>query len=172
MSGLCVGDRYPGSLPPAETPAYVYLTTGQRLTLFYAGPTAEEIADVRRGDFEFALVEEGEVLFLLYRLGGSPWGDAPFSVHLVPPERRSAPDGPATNLLQIVLVNLLNRKIEALRTVSLSRAFAEEMGAALRRQLESPWNQAAYDARLQVVYGGVTTEDLLRRAKVRSRGDE
>jgi hypothetical protein len=170
MAILQVGRPFPNQSPLAEGAHYAHSSEGQFLTLIYNQPSQEEIREVATSPCAFALCPYEEILFFLFKFGTAPWSDAPFTLHLVPSQRRYVPPGAGHNLLNVTLISQSDWIVRALRTVSLSAAFAEELGKTLREQSKSQWNESVYDGRLQVAYGTMTSEDLLQRATVRSPG--
>lgn len=181
MEKLEVGKPYiPGKNTYDEGSRYVYRQGGHELLLTMATPSRAEVEAARVGESEFALFTEGPLLVLLYRFGrpgeGIPWGDAPYSWHLLPAEVRDLPsadlEAGKRALIHVTLVDAATGLIRSLRLVSLSPELTRELHAAIRAQAAAPWPPAGgYDAALNALYARhPTTESLLAAARGRSRG--
>lgn len=182
LHGLSVGQRYPGySFPMPDLAHYNYYDNGHELQLLMASPTREEIRAAREGEAEFALLVEGPVIFILYRFGGEagiPWGDAPFTIHLVTEDRRQLPPLEETEEARALAVTMLidarTGVIKTLRALSFSPGFTRALHAAIRDQWAQGWpGRAAYDVAVEEAYRRYpTTEAMLDAAEVRTRGGE
>lgn len=173
-----VGKRYPGHIPASEAPGgmphegahYNFDASGHLLQLFYPGASGDEVRDVRKGDARFAVVYEEPALFLLYKFGSQPWGDAPFTVHLVPEEARrtsvyDADQGGLVNALEVHLVDSRSGVTKALRRFGLPQEFVLAIEAGIREQLSTGWTgKEAYDVALDAVYRRHSSESLLAKA--------
>jgi hypothetical protein len=93
MAVLQVGKPYIAGLPSITPRAeYHYRDGCHELLLCFSHPTEDEIAAVRNGDSEFALLIFGLVIFFLYRFEKAiGWSDAPYSWHLVPADEQQVP---------------------------------------------------------------------------------
>lgn len=159
-----VGKRYPGEgwgFPMAgEAVQYNFDVAGHVLQLFWPGVSGSETKAVRRGAASFALAVEGPAIFLCYRFGDMPWSDTPFTVHLLPEERRLAssvsadPEGRGpNNVLSVHLVDGRSGVLRALRGLGLPREFTDAFEVALQEQLAAGWERRAeYYAALAGVY--------------------
>lgn len=183
---LRVGQLYiPGRTSYPEAVQYNYRSGGHELLMWLANPRESEVEAVRAGPCQFALLTWRDVIFFLYRFehlrGGIPWSDAPFSIHLVPPDQRTLPaplseiahdPDEARALLQIILVDAGTGIVRALRAVTLSPAFTAALHAAIRAQAERPWpGDAAYDAQIQAAYAAYpSTRQMVKAAQSRTKG--
>jgi hypothetical protein len=176
-----VGKPYtPGRRNWPENVEYNYRQHTHELRMFLGNLKPWEIEAIKTGPCEFALVVDGDVLFLLYHFGEGrreavPWSDAPYSWYLVPEDQRGLPEPAGMpephDTMQIVLVDSLTGIIKALRMVSFSPAFTVAIRSALRDQAERPWpGGAEYDRQLAAVYQRYTSEQLLARAVARTTG--
>lgn len=173
-----VGRRYPGEgfrFPmPVAAAQYNYDVAGHVLQLFWPGATGDEVRAVRSGVASFALAVEGPAIFLCHRFGEMSWSDAPYSVHLVPPERRRATladpsSGKPWNRMEVHLVDGRSGVLRALKVYGMSGRFAAAFEGALRAQLRDGWpGGEGYDRALAEVYGRYPhSSDLARAAVVR-----
>lgn len=160
-----------------ERTEYNFREGGHELRIFMAHLTAREIADVRFNEAEFGLFVQGDILLFLYRFGRSiPWGDAPYSWHLVPPEGRTLPE-PAHMaephlLLTVFLVEATTGILKAIRQLTFSPAFGAALSLAILEQSQRPWpGGRGYDMQLGAVYTRYPrSSDLLKDAIARTRG--
>lgn len=161
----------PGRTTWPETPEYGYRDGAHVLRLFYNEPTAEEIAAIKTGTAEFRAMAIGPILFFVYRFGTHPWGDAPFSWHMLSQQRPADATLPpqlqpgATVVLHIILVDASTGIIRALRIVSLDPTVAQYLHTAIRTQCSQPFDQDVYDATLAQVYATTTSAELAQRAR-------
>lgn len=177
-AALRVGSAYlPGRTRYPEAVQYLYRAGGHELLFWLRSPTRDEVESIRRGQAWFALYVEQPLIVLLYRFDSAiDWSDAPFSIHLVPPDQRALPAalGEAEEsraLLQIVLVDADTGIVRALRQLTWSPAFTAVVHAAIREQAAKPWDVAAYDRALAALYQRFpTSEALLRAAVARTEG--
>lgn len=164
-----------------EVMQYNYRGGGHELVLFLGRPTAGEIGAVREGAAEFALWEHEDLLVLLYRFVGRAttlgWGDAPYTIHLVPAGERALPPvgddlGPESRaLLQVLVVDAGNGIIRAMRQVTLDPPFTRTLHEVIVAQAARPWSEATYDAQVSLYQARYRNpDDLVRVAQARTRG--
>lgn len=153
-----------------ETVQYNYRGVQHELVLFMHGPTAKEIRAVQKDRAEFRLFVERSLIILLFRFGDAiPWGDAPYTIHMVPKEERTVPPDPGPNdraLLQIILVDAANGIIKAMRVISLSPEFTKVLHHAIQEQAKMPFARHLYNGELEQLYANSSSE-LAQMAGVR-----
>jgi len=177
MHQLQVGQLYhPNRTRWPEVAEFNFDAAGYELRLFMGSPTPAEVDAVRSAPADLALLDLAGSVWLLYRFEpGVPWGDAPYTWHLVPPDRRAQPEetGPESRaLLQVYLVDADTGILRVIRGVTLSPACTRWLVATIRRQMAAPFDEPAHFravAQTQTVY---RTRDLVRMADVRCRGGE
>lgn len=139
-----------------ETGQFNFRSGQHELVLFYRSPTAKEVAEVRSAPFSIGLFVDLPSIVLLYRLGKSPWSDAPYSWHLVPEAERTLPavaDSAETRaLLLVFLVDASTGILRAMRQVTMSPAFTHALHDAIHHQASLPWSSGEYDRHLQGLY--------------------
>lgn len=176
MNRLAVGEPYiPGKTSWPEVVEYNYDLNGHELRLFFGSPTDQEIRSVRRSPVHLALLVEGPVIYLVWRFEGfGSWSDGPFSIHLVPADRRATPpvsSGEQRALLQIVLVDAHTGILRAIRAVTLPPHATQRLHAAIREQEAQPFDRRAYDAALQALYRRYPdSADMARAAEILVKG--
>jgi hypothetical protein len=158
-----------------EKPQFNFRQGGFELVLFYDRPSLTEILEIQSHQAEFALVVQGDVIFLLYRFGTAGlWSDAAYSYHLVPAAEQTPPPELGESdriLLQIVLVDASTGVIKALRAVSLSPDFSQKLVAAIQAQIEHPFDSASYDAQIARAYRQYPqSKGMLKLATARTVG--
>lgn len=182
MHILQVGERHPGySFPHHEIVEYSRDRYGHFLRFFWDSPSEREVEAVAAGPAEFGLWVQGpraEAIFLLYRFGEAVrWSDAPFSWHLVFPERRVAPEdlpGEGHALLQVELAEARTGIVRALRAVTFSPEFTRAIDGAVKRQAtEAPADPRVHGRAIEAAYAGhPTSEAMLRAAVAHCQGGE
>jgi hypothetical protein len=170
-----VGQPYLSSGKCPEGAEYNYRGGQHELYLLFRNPTPAEVAAVKSGAAEFALVLHRGVIFLLYSFSpGLPWSDAPYSIHLVRHDERTVPSEETLEsraLLHVILVDAPRNTVLVLRALSLSPEFTTILHAAIRRQAVEPWDAAAHDAAIADAYRRwSSTAEMLGDAIVRCRG--
>jgi hypothetical protein len=161
------------ALPTATN--YNFRGGQHELLLILDALSDRETEAVRTGPCDFALLIFRGVLFLLYRFGDTiPWSDCPYSIWLVKPEERIAPqkEGPDTRaLLTIVLVDADTNTVRAIRAVTLSPDFTATLHTAIRSQLSEPISIFEYNETINQAYQQwPDTNKMLRSAIVRTKG--
>jgi hypothetical protein len=158
-----------------ELPEYNYRGGQHELLLFFRNPTDAEIAAVQKGGAEFAFAIEKSVIFFLYRFEPIPWGDAAFTVHLVPDADRRIPEAEPTAqsraILRILLVDAATGILKAMRVVSFSPDFTRQLHKAIRQQAATPFEgEETHRTGVKEVYARFDTSSLLNRAAARCKG--
>jgi hypothetical protein len=171
-----VGALYhPGRRRWPESPQFNFRQSEFELVLFYAGPTISEILAIKDSPVEFALVVQGDVIFLLYRFGTTGrWADAAYSYHLVPAAQQTpVPVLEETSrlLLHLLLVDANTGVIKVIRVVTLSADFSHKLVAAIAAQKERPFNSDSYDAQIEKMYRQYPeSKSMLKLATARTVG--
>jgi hypothetical protein len=172
---LAIGEPFPFScerLP--EGPIYNFDLGGHMLHYFFRMPTPSEISSLQSGEAEFGLYVHGPAIFLLHRFGEMLWQDSSYSWWLVAEEARKIPtvgDG-LHALLKVVMVDTETRIIVALRALTFSPVFTEELHQAILGQIERPWNRDQYEQTVRDLYERHTTIELVKRASIFCKGGE
>lgn len=155
---IAVGQPYPGNPPYTPGSQFQWTEDGMFLELRFEQPSQEEVEAVKSGEAEFALAVYESVIFLLYRFGeGIPWGDAPYSIHLVPPEYQPDPAIFLTKRSRFILTTCLFDSITgivgAIRALSFSPEFSRALSNAVQAQRLTPWiGQEAFKRQLDATY--------------------
>jgi hypothetical protein len=137
---------------------YAFRLGEHELVLRLGSVTQRELGDVGRGECEFALVVENDVLFFLHRFGRSLlWSDAPFSWWLLPEAERVLPpasEAERSAVLQVALVDAARDIVEAARAVPLSPEFTRALHAAIRVQASRSWaGRDTFDRQVAEAHG-------------------
>lgn len=197
MHVYAVGQPYTNRRTWPELAQYNYRAGEYELVLFLKHPNVNEVQAVQNGPFEMRLYAKGRLIVLAYRFGDAiPWSDAPYSIHLVPPEQRILPPEPmpgtrdslrtisvegadgiirtlrlsmpdaAGALLHIVLVDAADGIIRALRAISMPPEFTSALYAAINAQYQTPFTRADYNGDLENLYARATSADLADLASI------
>ncbi len=155
--------RYP------EGVKFEFTQSGPVLLLFFDSPTEHEINSVKTGKLEVGLYSRDNILFFLCKFEGTPWMDAPYSIHLSKPfffDQMTETQGFG---LQIFLVDARTGILKAMRLIGLSNDFSKKLRVAMEKQRMQPFNKAAYNQIINALYANYTTKDLVDRADARYR---
>ncbi|MBF9135232.1 hypothetical protein I0C86_41010 [Plantactinospora sp. S1510] len=154
MHAYRVGGLYNASRTSWNEGTYLRFTAaGPELILFFARPSAKEIADLRRGAPWFAWIDSEHVGLLAFKFGTAiPWSDAPYH-----PGRESEPvtfdhQGDNHLLLLVLLVDADTGIIRAMRQVTWPPAFAQRVARSIRRMSATPYSERAFDLALNQLY--------------------
>ena len=177
-SAFEVGKPYSARTRWPEGSQYNFRGGGHELLLLFASPSDREVTGVRKAPVELALVVEGPLVVLSHRFGDAlPWGDSPFSWHLLPESERVYPppweDGSPEQraLLAVFLVDAATGILRALRQLTMAPDFTRAIHRAIVEQAQQPWNAAAYDAALERLYQRYPSSEALQVAAIaRTRG--
>ena len=143
MSVIEVGKLYiKGRTQWPEAIEYNYDFEGHILRLFLRSPTAKEIAAIRNGAIDLALIVEDSIVFFLVQFpgGGLPWSDCPYCYWSVPEGRRQTPPMLAENqraVLNILLVDADTGIVQVMRVVSLEHDFSVLLHTAIAAQIDA-----------------------------------
>jgi hypothetical protein len=157
---------------PDNSAQYELRDASHQLTLSFKRPTKEEIEAVRTGEARFAFGVERGVIFFYYTFAPSfPWGDAPYSIHLVEPaEGRTLPnpDIPAGQggLLTVFLVDSGDGILKAIRQVGMTNDFTRKLHLAILKQAKEPFDSGEHFAKCKKIQAAYTVKELVRRAVV------
>lgn len=153
-----------------EAAQYNFRGGEHELVLFFNAPTKREVRAVGNERAEFALyLERGQIVFL-YRFGEAvPWSDAPYSIHLVPPEDRTLPEdtGEYHVLLHIILVDAGTGIIQAMRVIGMPPEFVRVLHAAIVEQAGTPFTRSRYNETLDSLFARFSSSQLANMAAVR-----
>ncbi len=130
-----------------ETPEYNFYDAGHEFRLFLKNPTKKEIESFKRGPIEIGFLFQDNVIFFLYRFFNFETGkeelsgEAPFSVHLVPNERKIIPDNiEASALFHCYLVEANTGILKAARFFSLDKTIANLQHKNIREQSQTAFS--------------------------------
>ena len=159
--------RYPSGV------IYNYVSGGHLLLVFIDHPTHQEVAGFRAngGPIHLGFLTLNETIMMAVHVAGARYdGDAPFSIHLVPPASRGSPPiygpGVTRGLIQVVLVDATTGIVRGLRTGSMSNAFTIALHDAIRRQQHAAFSLSRHDANIRKLYEQYSTPDALMAAAI------
>ena len=155
--------RYP------EGTKFDFTQAGPALILFFDSPTEQEISGVKSGRAEFGFYFRDNIIFFLCKFEGTPWMDAPYSIHLSKPfffDQMTETQGFG---LQIFLVDAGTGILKVMRLVGLSNDFSRGLREAVEKQRMQPFNRAEYDRTINTLYANYTTKDFVDRADARCK---
>ena len=101
----------------------------------------------------FNLGVKEDIIYFLFKLGSSPWCDAPYSIWQTKNEWRSPPPvipRESDILLEIILIDSSTGIVRAIRAFSLSESVSHKLTNAIigQLQLASPISKKEYDRRI------------------------
>lgn len=139
---------------------------GPILYLFFNRPTEKEIEAIQKGKFQVGIYCRDEVIFILTKFESMSWMDAPYSIHLSQPfEFENITEGKGFGLTTL-LVDSSTGILKAIRYSGLSTEFSRKLRNAIENQKSIPWDEKAYNQKINMVYGNYRTDDLVHRADI------
>lgn len=163
---LEVGEPYiQGRTHWPETVDVNALSSGLEVRIFLRGPTADEIAAIRKGAASAALYARDGLLLLAFRFGDMPWMDASLD-HLRTPESHRWQEPALAEgvrlLATVLLVDAATGILRAIRAITLSPFFSQRLVAELAAQLAR--GAGNDELKLQRLLATTPTDELVRRA--------
>jgi hypothetical protein len=147
------------------------LHQGHELRVVLRHLTTQEIAKIRRGRIDLALVVEPLVFSLLAWFEGViPWSGAPFSWHSLPEAERVLLPSLAAGeqaRLAVVLVEGTDGIVRAVRSLSLSAEFSLALRTAIGDQADRVFDQEEYQRQATGLWEHWRAGDLVHRASAR-----
>jgi hypothetical protein len=144
------------------------LHQGHELRVVLRQITAQEVAKIRRGRVDLALVIEPLVFTLVAWFDGViPWSGAPFSWHALPEAEQALPPALAAGeraRLAVVLVEGTDGIVRAVRPLSLSAEFSLALQTAIRDQADRPFEREEYQRQAAGLWDQWRAGDLVGRA--------
>lgn len=169
----------PGAIRAKNTP---YETKGQQhtegatyninyghheLALFHNRPTPAERKEFNHAPVQFALWDNPPALWLAFKFGALDWIDAPYTVHLTPPDARYMPlllSREQRYPIVMLLVNAHDGNIEALRVATISPETSRQMRRIIEEQKTRPFHSETYNRSLQETMNRLTPAGIAQLA--------
>jgi hypothetical protein len=164
-------DRYP------EGAEYNYYDGHHQLVIYMADLLDVEIGSVKAGNANFAFTVISQSIILMYQFAPAlPWGDAPFTIHLVPEKYRKLPPieelSPESRaFIHVHLIDADTGILKVVRSMTLSPSFTRHLHDQIRLQsMQRDFDETIYRDTLKKLYDQHCTPALLSLAIDRCRG--
>lgn len=140
---------------------------GGTLLVCFHRPTSTEIESVRRGQIRFKLLDKSGIILLFVKFEDMPWMEAPYHVGLSKnlTELQSIEEGQGY-ACHIVLVDISNGRIEALRLIGLGTKFSRWLKSSIEQQQQEIFNIEAYSKKLSRIFRTYSTKRLVEHAEI------
>lgn len=143
--------------PPADEPASRYnCRYGHHELVVYHHPIdAHLIEAFSSRPIRFAHWKDDPVMWILYRLDGYEWADAPFTIHNVEPEGRLNPPLVEPNnryLLTLLLVDCPTSRIAGIRLATIPPESSAAINRTIGEQLDSPFSPNRFNQQVDRAY--------------------
>lgn len=152
MNIEAVGRPYRGVAQARDEGSMYTLAYGEHeLVAFVNRPTLNEMDAFQNGKVDFGYWWDAPVIWLIFRIDGLAWSEAPYTVHMTDPGGRNIPH-PADGRLRdvtMILADATTSRIAGMRIASMSQRMAAGIHRAAREQLVMPFDQDQYDNCLQ-----------------------
>lgn len=121
----------------------------------------------RTGTMELALYEQGDLLFLLYKIDGifkDGWGDAPLGLHLLKREQWPTEKSLADSTLHLYLVDTNLQILLAMRQITMNDGFASVLRNNIQKQMENPRNGRDFSQSVRRIWSELRPEQMREKA--------
>lgn len=165
-----VGEKFP--LPirsQGEGGIFQYDRNGAMFILRLGRSDLIAIEAFRTGKIEIGLFSKNSILFFLYKIDGifNDWGDCPYALQFHEENQRPDFSKPQDKTLNLYLVENNLDVLLAMRTATLDEAFHRCLLDLVRRQMDQPFDKAAYIPAVQSVWRQYTPAQMAENAAVR-----
>lgn len=160
-------------LPSNEGAVFDYDEAGPRLRIFMPDPTETEIQSIRRGDCQFKLVVSGPVIFLMAKFADMHWMDAPYSIHLLPSDKRKLCSEFVQGKRYSLMVTLIDSRQNVQcgsRVVTWNPHFSAMFHDCVKSQLEGGFSRREYEEIVGNIYASSTSAQMSLRALAHTKG--
>ena len=155
-SGHFVGLPHGGTAERhTEGPRYNFRYSRHTLDIFLDSPTPDEVRIFRTAPCRMGIWQDEPVLWVIFRLDGMEWADAPYTPYLVEPEGRTFPtleDENSRCPLVMTMNDALDGTVRAIRLITMSPEMTRRVHQAARSMLEQPGDLERYHARVAETY--------------------
>lgn len=164
---------------------YNYYDNGHELRLCFDRISKEEKQAVKEGNLKFGLYVCESAIFLLYSFTifskKNGWieilsGDASYSFHLVPPDRRRIPPvqkGQDRATIQIFLIESCTGILKAIRFCTFSPEFTKYLHTEIHKQIDTiNFDGSKHDRNCYDILTNFTTHDLFQQAIISCKGGD
>ena len=138
-----------------EGPRYNFQYNHHTLDIFLDSPTPEEVQAFRTTPCRMGFWMDAPVLWIIFRLEGMEWADAPYTPYLVEPDGRTFPaleNEESRCPLVMTMNDALDGTVQAIRFITMSPEMTRNIHQAVRSMLEQPGDLEHYYARVADTY--------------------
>lgn len=161
-----VGETFP--LPPVQNEGAIFSIEPYTMTLTYRydKPTAQEIEEFKKGDYELAVAELRDVIFVLSKFGRLGWADAAYNPNLSDTEKH-LPDlveGNKGYSIDAFLVDLSTNTLVAKRLIRMDPVFSKKFKKLIEQSMgrKDRFKKEQFEETVQALYKSYTTRDLYK----------
>ena len=156
MQEIITGKPYPGPGSDGRPGSIYNCRYGQhQLTVFHDELTPSLLDEIARNPVQLGLWLQGPVLWILFKMAGIPWQEAPFTPLLVEPEgRRFEPlqNGDTRYGIVIILVDTESNLVRSLRLATMSNRMSQHFLDCAQEQLRKPQSNEFYLRTIEQTY--------------------
>ena len=161
-----VGEAFP--LPPVQSEGAIFSIEPYTmiLTYRYNKPTEQEIEEFKNGDYELAVAELRDVIFVLSKFGRLGWADAAYNPNLSDTEK-NLPDlveGNRGYSVDAFLVDLSTNTLVAKRLIRMDPNFSKKFKKLIEQSIgrKDRFQKDQFETTVQTLYKSYSTKDLYR----------
>ena len=171
-----VGEQFP--LPNVTWEGAVFSIEPYTMTLTYRfkHPTPEETEEFLHGDYELAVTELRNIIFVLSKFGGLGWADAAYNPNLSDAEKRlpELAEGQKGYSVDAFLVDLDTNILVARRLIRMDPKFSAKFKKLIEQSIarKDSFDRNQFEDLVQALYSQYTTQDLYKYSlmKMKSQG--
>lgn len=163
-----VGSKMPGFSPRGEGTLFGLGHSELNTIVSIIRPDSSDIINVGEGQYQARLLEFKGIFFVLQKFGNLPWHDSPYTPNIganaIDFFKKEVPIGGYP--LTIYLVDESNGILKAMRTISLSPSFSQQLRKMVLPLENSKFDRNKYRMDLQTIYANYPTTQLVKLSNI------
>ena len=171
-----VGEAFP--LPPVQSEGAVFSIEPYTmiLTYRYDKPTEQEIEEFKNGEYELAVAELRDVIFVLSKFGRLGWADAAYNPNLSDTEKK-LPDlieGNRGYSVDAFLVDLSTNTLVAKRLIRMNPNFSGKFKKLIEQSQgrKDRFDKEHFNETVQALYKSSSTKDLYKYSLMKMKQEK
>lgn len=144
-----------------EETRFEFNESGPVLLVFLKSPTEKEIEAFRAGDVKIGFYEMENIIFLLFKFGGLPWIDAPYSIHLSAEFQPANIEKGKGYGLQIFLIDAASGILKVIRLIGMGTEWSRRFREAILKQKAAPFDPYEYNKKIERIYLSYSTKKMV-----------
>lgn len=171
-----VGETFP--LPPVQAEGAIFSIEPYTMTLTYrfTKPTEQEIEEFKHGDYELAVAELRDVIFVLSKFGRLGWADAAYNPNLSETEKKlpELAEGQKGYSIDAFLVDPSTNILVARRLIRMDPNFSNKFRKLIEQSIsrKDRFQKDQFEETVQTLYKSYSTKDLYRYSLMKMKAEK